>query len=152
MARPAGLVPWQQTVSTYVPHLSQPQLTVLVLWSFGSVLAQACDLTTVAVTLAYVWGCSARTIRAQLRDWYREAQPKSGATRGRKRRSLEGPLCFAPLPPLARALDASPLGQRFTILSSSVVVRGWAIPVAWRVVEATRAGAWRPPWAALLGH
>ncbi len=52
MARPAGLLQWQQTVSTYLPHLSQPQLTVLVLWSFGIVLAQACGLTTVAVTLA----------------------------------------------------------------------------------------------------
>jgi len=164
MARPAGLLQWQQTVSTYLPHLSQPQLTVLVLWSFGIVLAQACGLTTVAVTLAYVLGCSEMTIRAQLRDWYRDARHKSGAKRGRKRRSLEVTLCFAPLlgwivawtePPchhLALALDASTLGQRFTILSISVVVRGCAIPVAWRVVEATRAGAWRPHWEALLGH
>jgi hypothetical protein len=47
-------------------------------------------------------------------------------------------------------MDASTLGQRFTILSLSVVVRGCAIPVAWKVVEATRAGAWRPHWIALL--
>jgi hypothetical protein len=53
---------------------------------------------------------------------------------------------------LALAMDASPLGQRFTIRSLSVVVRGWAIPVAWRIVEATKPGAWRPPWDALLGH
>jgi hypothetical protein len=55
MARPSGLLQWHQTVSTYLPHLSQPQLTVLVLWSFGIVLAQACGLTTVAVTLAYIY-------------------------------------------------------------------------------------------------
>src|SRR5262249_51380747 len=163
MARPSGLLQWPQTVSTYWPHLSQPQVPVLVLWSFGIVLAQACGLTTVAVTLAYVVGCSEMTIRAQLRDWYRDAQDKSGAKRGRKRRRLEVTLCFAPLlgwvgawidPPcrhLALALDASTLGQRCTILSSSVVVRGCAIPVAWRVVEATRAGAGRPHWDALLG-
>jgi hypothetical protein len=48
-------------------------------------------------------------------------------------------------------MDASTLGQRFTLLSLSVVVRGWAIPVAWRVVEATRAGAWRSHGAALFG-
>jgi hypothetical protein len=54
--------------------------------------------------------------------------------------------------PLALAMDASTRGQRFPMLSSSVVVRGWASPVAWRVVEATRAGAWRPHWEALLGH
>ena len=164
MARPAGLLQWQQTVSMYLPHLSQPQLTVLVLWSFGIVLAQACGLTTVAVTLAYVLGCPEMTIREQLRDWYRDAPHKSGAKRGRKRRSLEVTLCFAPLlgwvvawtdptcRHLALALDASTLGQRFTLLSISVVVRGCAIPVAWRVVEATRAGAWRPHWEALLGH
>jgi hypothetical protein len=52
MARPTGLLPWQQTVSTYVPHRSKPQVTVLVLWSFGIVLAQLCGLTTVAVTWA----------------------------------------------------------------------------------------------------
>jgi hypothetical protein len=164
MARPSGLLQWQQTVSTYLPHLSQPQLTVLVLWSFGIVLAQACGLTTVAVTLAYVLGCPELTIREQLRDWYRDAIDKSGAKRGRKRRSLEVSLCFAPLrcwivawtdptcDQLALAMDASTLGQRFTILSISVVVRGCAIPVAWRIVEATRAGAWRPHWEALFGH
>jgi DDE family transposase len=164
MARPSGLLQWHQTVSTYLPHLSQPQLTVLVLWSFGIVLAQACGLTTVAATLAYVLGCSAMTLRERLRDWYRAARDKSGAKRGRQRRSLEVPLCFAPLlcwvvawtdptcRQLALAMDASTLGQRFTILSISVVVRGCAIPIAWRVVEATRAGAWRPHWAALFGH
>jgi hypothetical protein len=164
MTRPSGWLQWQQTVSTYLPHLSHPQLTVLVLWSFGIVLAQACGLTTVAVTLAYVLGCSAMTIREQRRAWYRDAQHKSGAKRGRKRRSLEVTLCFAPLRgwvvawtaptcrQLALAMDASTLGQRFTLLSISVVVRGCAIPVAWRVVEATRAGAWRPHWAALFGH
>jgi hypothetical protein len=52
MARPSGLLQWHQTVSTYVPHLRQPQLTVLALWSFGIVLAPACGLTTVAATLA----------------------------------------------------------------------------------------------------
>jgi len=163
MARPSGLLQWHQTVSTYLPHLSQPQLTVLVLWSFGIVLAHACGLTTVAVPLAYGLGCPAMTLRAQLRDWYRDAKDKRGAKRGRKRRRLEGTLCFAPLlcgvvawtaptcRQLALAMDASTLGQRFTLLSSSVVVRGCAIPVAWRVVEATRAGAWRPHGAALFG-
>ena len=164
MARPAGLLQWQQTVSTYLPHLSKPQVTVLVLWSFGIVLAQSCGLTTVAVTLAYVLGCSEKTTREQLRDWYRDAEHKSGAKRGRQRRSLEVSCCFAPLlgwvgawieptcRHLALAMDASTLGQRFTILSLSVVVRGCAIPGAWRIVAATQRGAWRPHWEALFGH
>ncbi|MGE3541835.1 MAG: hypothetical protein AB7N91_30985 [Candidatus Tectimicrobiota bacterium] len=115
------------------------------------VLAQACGLTTVAVTLADVFGCSERTIRAQLRDGSREARRTSGAKRGRTRRSLEVPLCFAPVRGWGvawtdaacchLAMDASTLGQRLTSLSISVVVRGCAIP-----------GAWRPHWETLCGH
>src|SRR5437764_12841401 len=127
MARPAGLLQWPQTVSTSLPHLSQPQLTVLVLWSFGIVLAQACGLTTVAVPFAYGLGCPAMTLRAQLRAWYRDAKDKRGAKRGRKQRRLEGTRCFAPLlcwglpwtdPAalhLALPMDAPTLGQRFTL-------------------------------------
>jgi hypothetical protein len=49
-------------------------------------------------------------------------------------------------------MDASTLGQRFTLLSLSVVVCGCAIPVAWRIVAATQRGAWHPHWEALLEH
>jgi hypothetical protein len=146
-----------------LPHLSRPQLAVLALWSFGIVLAQSCGLTTVAVMLAYLLDMKESTLRGRLREWYREASVKAGAKRGDKRRTLDLPPCFAALlrwvvawwdptcPRMALAMDASTLGQRFTILSISVVVRGCAIPVAWHVVEATRAGAWRPHWQALFG-
>jgi hypothetical protein len=162
MPRLPQLLSWHQTVSTYLPHLSRPQATVLVLWSVGLILAHSCGLTTVATILAYLLARSERTTREQLRDWYRDASAKSGAKRGRKRATLDVTSCFAPLlrwvvawwdpacPQLALAMDASTLGQRFTILSISVVVRGCAIPVAWKVVEATRAGAWRPHWIALF--
>lgn len=164
MPRHPGLSQWHQTVSTYLPDLSQPQVTVLVLWSMGIVLAQSCGLTTVAVMLAYLLDVSAGSVRERLRDWYRDAPHKRGTKRGDKRRSLDVTTCFAALlrwvvawsPPscrqLALAMDASTLGQRFTILTISVVIRGCAIPVAWHIVEATRAGAWRPHWEALFGH
>jgi hypothetical protein len=162
MARPCGLSQWHQTVSTYLPHLSQPQVKVLVLWSVGIVVAQSCGLTTVAAFLAALLGTSETTVRERLRDWYRAAIHKSGPPRGTKRRTLEVTPCFAPLlrwvlawtvptcRQLALAMDASTLGQRFTLLSISVVVCGCAIPVAWCIVEATRAGAWRPHWEALF--
>jgi hypothetical protein len=163
MTRPTQLLQWHQTVSSYLPDLSMPQVTVLVLWSIGIVLAQSCGLTTVATMLAYLLQCAETTVREQLRDWYRDAADKQGAKRGRKRQQLEVATCFAPLlrwviawwdphcHKIALAMDASTLGQRFTILTISVVVRGCAIPVAWKVVEATRAGAWRPHWEALFG-
>src|SRR5262249_12947268 len=162
MPRHPGLSQWQQTVSTYLPDLSQPQVMVLVLWSLGIVLAQSCGLTTVAVMLAYLLEISEGSMRERLRDWYRDGQHKQGAKRGDKRRSLDVTTCFPALlrwvvawspstcKQLALAMDASTLGQRFTILTISVVIRGCAIPIAWRIVPATRAGAWRPHWEALF--
>ena len=140
MTRPMGLLQWSQTVSTYLPHLSQPHRTGWVLWSCGIVLAQSCGLTTVATFLAYLLGKGEATVREQLRDWYRDGQHKSGAKRGDKRCSLEVVTCVAPLlrwvvawsdptcRRLALAMDASTLGQRFTLLLLSVVVRGCALP------------------------
>jgi|SRR6266545_4081087 len=164
MPRHPGLSQWHQIVSTYLPDLTLPQRTVLVLWSLGIVLAQSCGLTTVAALLAYLLDLSEQTTRERLRDWYRDGAHKRGAKRGDKRRSLDVPGCFPFLlrwvvawsPPmckqLALAMDASTLGQRFTILTISVLVRGCAIPIAWHIVEATRAGAWRPHWEALFGQ
>jgi hypothetical protein len=54
MPRHPGLSQWHQTVSTYLSHLSQPQVTVLVLWRISIVLAQGCGLTAVAIMLAYL--------------------------------------------------------------------------------------------------
>jgi hypothetical protein len=76
--------------------------------------------------------------------------------------ALDVDTCFAPLlgwlislwPASAAAvvlvLDASALGDRCVVLAVSLVYRGCAIPVAWRVVVANQKGAWRPPWIALL--
>ena len=164
MPRHPGLSQWHQTVSTYLPDLSQPQISVLVLWSIGIVLAQSCGLSTVAVMLAYLLDCSESSLRQRLRDWYRDAEHKCGAKRGHKRRSLDVASCFpfllrwvvacfpASTKQLALAMDASTLGQRFTILTISVLVRGCAIPVAWNIVPATRAGAWRPHWETLFAQ
>jgi hypothetical protein len=164
MRRRTGLSQWSQIVSTQMPHLSQPQATVLALWSLGIILAQSCGLSSVAVILASLLDRAETTVREQLRDWCRDGAHKTGAKHGIKRRSLDVTTCFAPLlrwvvalhpsesRQLALAMDASTLGQRFTILSIHVVIRGGAIPVAWHIVEATRAGAWRPHWEALFGH
>ena len=69
MTRPTGLSRWHQTLSTYLPHISKPQLTVLARWSIGIILAHSCGLTTVATILAYLLARSERTTREQLRDW-----------------------------------------------------------------------------------
>jgi hypothetical protein len=158
MARQDGLYQWTQVVATHLPHLSKPQATVLALWSFGMVLAQACGTTLVARVLANRQGCKPDAVRQRLREWYWEAAAK----RGPQRQSLEVEACFGPLlawivrwwpaaeQRLALALDATDLGERFTVLVISVLYRGCAIPVAWYVIAAHQPGSWQRHWARLL--
>jgi hypothetical protein len=72
--------------------------------------------------------------------------------------------CFAPLlrwivhlwgsgnQQMVLVLDATSLGERWTILSISVVIRSCAIPVAWKVLGGHEKGSWRPHWEGLLKH
>ncbi len=81
---------------------------------------------------------------------------------GKKRREMEVSTCFAPLlawvcrlwqsekRQLALAMDATSLGNRWTILAVSVLMSGCAIPVAWKVLPAEQAGSWRPYWEGLF--
>ena len=47
-------------------------------------------------------------------------------------------------------MDATTLTDRFTVLCISVLYRGCAIPVAWKILRAGEKGAWEPHWKALL--
>ncbi len=72
--------------------------------------------------------------------------------------------CFAPLlrwivqslvgseSQLALALDATSLGDRWTVLAVSVLVRSCAIPIAWKVLPADAKGSWGPHWESLLNQ
>src|SRR3712207_6817539 len=97
MTRPAQFLRWQQTLSTYLPHLSRPQLTVVALWSLGPILAHICGLTIVATVLAYLLARLEVAVRVQLHDWYPERPAKHGANRRRTRRNLVVSTCFATL-------------------------------------------------------
>ena len=160
MQERTGLESWLQTVREYMPHLSRPQATVLALWSFGIVMTRVCGLSSVSTFLGALLGQKENTVRQRLREWYCEAERKKGA----HRQTLEVTTCFAPLlrwvlswwssteHRLALALDASTLGARFVVLAISVVYRGCAIPVAWILLPANQAGAWKPHWRALFTH
>jgi len=124
------------------------------------VLARSCGLSQVSVLLALLLGQAEETLRQRLREWYYPAPDKAG----KKRRTLEVETCFAPLlrwvlawwpeeqHELALALDATTLGQRFTVLCVSVLVRGCAIPVAWKVLAYNQKGSWQPYWQTLLAQ
>ena len=51
---------------------------------------------------------------------------------------------------LAVAVDATTLGQRFVVLAVSILYRGSAIPVGWKILPADAKHAWQPEWQALL--
>ncbi len=158
MSRQFGLYQWVSTVATQMPHLSRPQATVLAFWSFGMVMVGTCGTTTVATFLAQLFGQKPNAVRQRLREWYWDATDKQGA----HRRALEVTACFPALlrwvlawwstdeHRIALALDATTLGQRFTVLVISVLYRGCAIPVAWEVVAAATPGAWKPHWLQLI--
>ncbi len=158
MSHQGGVSQWIAEVSSRFGVLTPPQARVLAYWSYGMVLTQSCGLTTVVTFLATLLRTGYDAQRQQLREWCYDAADQ----RGKGRREVDVSVCFAPLlgwvlalwPPgerrLALALDATTLGQRFTVRAISVVYRGCAIPVAWHVVPATAKGRWRPHGERLL--
>lgn len=160
MSRHPGLYQFTQEVTSHFPHLSKPMAAVLALWAFGMILARSCGQTRIAAALAPLLGQKDNTVRERLRDWYRSAPEKAGAKRGAQRAELDLRTCWAPWlrwvlrdwssTQLAIALDATTLGQRFTVLVISVLYRGCAVPVAWKILPALEPHAWEPEWLTLL--
>ena len=150
MSRHPELYHWIDKVSNHFPQLSKPLATGLALWSFGMIVARSCSLTAVAGLLAPLLGQSFNTVRERLRDTYREADAKAGT----RRAQLGLSDCWVPWlawilegwsgRQLAIAIDASTLGQRFVVLALSVVYRGCAVPVAWKLLRATEKHPWQP--------
>lgn len=149
---PESLSQWAREVSKHLPHLSRCQAMVLAMYSYGAVILRCCGLSVISTFLADLLGQSPQTLRQRLRESLYDAKDK----RGDQRCEVNVTTCFAPLlrwildwwgsddQRLALALDATTLGQRFTVLCLSVVYRGGAIPVAWVVLPATKAGKWLP--------
>ena len=149
---------WQEMVSRHLPHLSRPQATVLALWSVALIFVEHSGMSMVGAWLAQLMGGKEETWRQRLREWCYDAKDKKGT----KRAQLEVTSCFGPLlrwimdwwpqteKRLAVALDASTLSNRFTVLSISVLYRGCALPVAWRLVIAGEKGEWKPYWLDLV--
>lgn len=158
--RPQTYKDWLRVVTCQMPHLRKPQAVVLSMWSFGIAITQCCGLSTVSAFLAELFGQPENTVRQRLREWYKNRSEKKGS----KRSELDVSASFVPLlqwilswwpsgeKRLVLAADASNLGDRFTVLLIAVVYRGCGIPVAWKVVEATAKGSWKPHWLKLFAH
>lgn len=160
MSCPDRLSSWKQEVSTAFRHLSKAQKLGLVYWSVGIALIGSGGISQISALLAQLLNQKEGTVFQRLREWYLDASHKSGD----HRRELDVTSCFGPLlgwilqlwageeKRLALALDATTLGNRWTVLTVSVLIRGCAIPVAWKVIGAHAKGSWRPYWEELLEH
>ena len=153
----ASIAALQKRVRQMLPSLSKAEAEVLGLLSYGILLFNGCGITRLSKGLAKIEQVPAGRLRQRLREFSYEAQAK----RGNKRREVDVQVCFPDLlravlrgwqgkKELALAMDASTLGERFTVLSISVMYRGCGIPIAWKIIRAGQEGEWRPYWEGLL--
>ena len=144
----------QRVIETHLPHLTQPQLTGLAWWVCGTILAGSACRNAVASALSIRGNWN--NLRQYLREWLYD-----GGDRARPcKTELDVSLCFAPLlrwvlawwrsGRLALAVDPTLKGDDTTAIVISVVYRGCAIPVAWRIHRATQRGSWMDPTVELL--
>jgi hypothetical protein len=143
------------TITTFLPDLRPARRLGLALWVYGAVVAgSACQVAVIAALLPL--GAAEQALRQRLRDWLYAGADKAAPCKV----ELDVTTCFAPLlrwvlawwrgTSLPVAIDATALGDTVVVLTVSVLYRGCAIPVAWHVLPANRAGAWVPPILALL--
>ena len=154
------LFDWKKIVSSRFAHLSLPQINGLATWSFAMVMTRSSSLSKVSTLIAKINHEPENTVRQRLKEWYKSAEAKTRP--GNKRASIEVTECFSSLlrwvidllpqtnQELPIAMDATNIGQNFTVLSINVLYRRCAIPVAWKVVKGTEKGSWKPYWKQLF--
>ena len=149
---------WTGEVSKHFANLSQAEIKILAMFSFAMAIVGSSGLTTCVGFLAVLLGFKENNVRQRLKEFYKGKEDKSG----KKRAELEVKKCFPSLikwilsqwegtdKRIAIALDATTLGQKFTVLTVATVYRGLFLPIAWTIVPACKKGAWRPLWLELL--
>jgi hypothetical protein len=149
---------WIEEVDQHMPHLSQAQILVLALWTFGMVVAHSCGESSVTQVIARLTQQKPDNVRQRLREWCWDQKDKAG----KKRTEVEVVSCFVPLlrwilqsweageKSIALVMDASTLGERYVVLAISVVYRGCAIPIAWKIFAADQQKGWKEEWVRLF--
>lgn len=160
MSRQLQLTSWTTELAQRFGQFPAPVVAVLALYSFGVILAKVSGSAAVGLFLTQHLSGTADALRKRLREFYLDADDKSGVKQGQKRRAFDVTAAFAPLlcwilslwtgQCLPLAIDVTNLGERFHVLCVSVVVRGTAIPVAWKVLLGGHKEPWNPHWNTLL--
>jgi hypothetical protein len=134
-----------------LPQLRPAQRTGLALWVLGTIVAGSACQSAVVAALEPL-GYARHATRQRLREWTLPGAERVAPCAP----TLEVEGCFVGLlrwvlawwsgETLPLAIDATSLGQRWVVLSISVLYRGCAIPVGWHV----KPGPGRGPWIAPL--
>ena len=138
----------------HLPHLSQPQLTGLVLWVCGAILAGSACQNAVASALSPL-GQMEQPAPVSEGVALRRQRPGPSLPDSTGRHALlRAPAPVGPglvaLRHLALAIDPLSRVTRHTAIVISVVYRSCAIPVAWRIHHATQKGSWMDSIVELL--
>lgn len=148
---------WYQihaVVAQQFSELRASQQKGLASWIYGIVIAQSA--TQSAVTVALMFLGKRDTVRQYLREWLYDGKDKAAPSKT----EIDVMICFAPLmrwvmslwqgKRLALAIDATMHGEKVAALVVSVLYRGCAIPVAWRILPANKKSPWIEPLIELL--
>ncbi len=138
-----------------LPNLRPAQHRGLALWLWGTIAAgSACQVAVTGALLPLF--STEHAVRQFLREWLYDGNDRAARCDTR----LDIDACFVWLlrwvvswwrgPNLALAIDATTLQDRVAVLSVSVLYRGCAIPVAWRVLPANSPGKWIEPIMELI--
>lgn len=155
MLLPKAFYPLHDHIQRHLPHLRPAQMRGLVLWVGGTVMARSgCQNAVLGVLLSL--GLSWHATRQYLREWLHDGADRAAPCRVQ----LDVQACFAPLlrwlltwwqgSELTLAIDPTAKGEKLVALVVSVVYRGLAIPVAWRIKPGGQPGAWMPDLCDLL--
>lgn len=136
-------------------ELRPAQQTGLALWVYGAILAESATQSAVVAALMFVGKMN--TVRQYLREWLYDGEDRAAPSHT----ELDVSVCFAALMRwvlslwqgnhLALAVDATLHGEKVAALVVSVLYRGCAIPVAWRILPANKKSPWVQPLTELLG-
>ena len=154
MRLPSECYQMQQTVEQHMSHLRPSQVTGLVLWVYGTILARSGCQNAVTVALAAVG--SYNSMRQYLREWLYDGRDRAKPCRVQ----LDVRACFVPLlrwvlelwqsDRLVLAIDPTMKADQINSIVISVVYRSCAIPVAWHILPANRPGQWIAPVVELV--
>ena len=143
-----------QTVEQHMPHLRPSQVTGLVLWVYGTILAKSSCQNAVATALSVMGNYN--SLRQYIREWLYDGRDRASPCRVQ----LDVSSCFVPLlrwvlslwqsDRLVLAIDPTMKADQINSIVISVVYRSCAIPVAWHILPANSPGQWIAPVVDLL--